>query len=145
MQNNVHSPNFEKCVCLTISVSSTKESQLHQSLLHAEFKLAVLKEIRAYLDPIQFYMEFSNRPSSKSSKWRYLLHVMSRLESLLGNNCPTSDDISQPLLFPSGALWLVPDSKTWQKWRGAPRPEWIFSLHTFFSFLLLSTEDLKHC
>lgn len=78
MQSNVHSHNFEKCVCLAISVSPTEESQLQQALLCAEFKMAVLKEIRVNVDPIQFYVGFSDGPSSQSSKWTYLLHVISR-------------------------------------------------------------------
>lgn len=63
MQSSVHSHNFEKCVCLAISVSLMEESQLHQALLCAEFKVAMLKELRANLDPIQFYEGFSDGPS----------------------------------------------------------------------------------
>lgn len=79
MQSSVHSHNFEKCVCLAISVSLMEESQLHQALLCAEFKVAMLKELRANLDPIQFYGAFSDGPSLQSSKWTEVLHVISKL------------------------------------------------------------------
>ena len=62
MQSSVHSHNFEKCVCLAISVSLMEESQWHQASLCAEFKVAVLRELRANLDPIQFYEGFPDGP-----------------------------------------------------------------------------------
>ena len=79
MQSSVHSHNLEKCVCLAISVSLMEESQLHQALLCAEFKVAVLKELRANLDPIQFYEGISDGPSLQSSKWAEVLHLISKL------------------------------------------------------------------
>ena len=79
MQSSGHSHNFEKCVCLAISVSLMEESQLHQALLCAEFKVAVLKELRANLDPVQFYEGFSDGPSLQSSKWAEVLHLISKL------------------------------------------------------------------
>lgn len=49
------------------------------SIKCAEFKVAVLKEIRGNLDPIQSCVGFSDGPSSQSSKWKYLLRVISGL------------------------------------------------------------------
>lgn len=78
MQSSVHSHNFEKCVCLAISVSLMEESQWHQASLCAEFKVAVLRELRANLDPIQFYEGFLMAPSLQSSKWTEVLRVISK-------------------------------------------------------------------
>lgn len=53
MQSNVHSHNFEKCVCVVILISFMEESQLHQELLCSEFKVVVLKGFGTNLDPSQ--------------------------------------------------------------------------------------------
>lgn len=123
MQRNVHSPNFEKCVCLTISVSSMDESQLHQVLLSAEFKDTVLKEIRAYLDPIPmrtFLIGSRHRVQSRSISYTWFPGLeFHSSESLLESKCPASD-ISQPLLLLSVAVWLVPDNEMWTKMMWVP-------------------------
>lgn len=55
MQSNVHSHNFEKCVCLAISVSSVEESQLHQALCVLSSRLLCSKRSG------QIWIQFSSR------------------------------------------------------------------------------------
>lgn len=120
MQSSVHSHNFEKCVCLAISVSLMEEPQWHQALLCAEFKVTVLKEFRANLDPIQFYEGSSDGPSSQSSKWTEVLCVISKLGVpklwvLAGKKLSS---LKPHFLAPIISKWCqmtIPDNAMWAK------------------------------
>lgn len=78
MPGSVHSHNFEKCVCLAISVSLMEESQLHQALLCAEFKTILIKELRAGGSNSVLRGLFLVA-SLQSSKWTEFYHVISKL------------------------------------------------------------------
>ena len=151
MQSNVHSHNFEKCVCLAISVSSVEESQSHWALLCAEFKVAGLKEIRKKLDSVPSYVGFSDGPSSQGSKWKYLLHVISRLGVsrvwiIVGKQWPSLIlHFSAPTVSKRGH---VTSAWQWNLSKNHVGPFWtkgMFSLHTFFLSPLPGYRGLKHC